>query len=84
MHRITALPLGPYNVCPCSILGHTLRLAIKDFKETTPGVSDILKKCLEIVGHYKHSTQATTRLQDWKQQWRVGTVSTLCCRISSS
>lgn len=55
-------------------LGHTLQLAIKDSKETTPGVPDILKKCRAIVGHYKHSTKATTSLQECQRQLELPTL----------
>lgn len=53
---------------PLQCLGHTLQLAIKDAKEVTPGVPDILKKCRAIVGHYKHSAKATASLEDCQRQ----------------
>ncbi|KAH7932833.1 hypothetical protein HPB49_003340 [Dermacentor silvarum] len=49
---------------PLQCLGHTLQLAIKDAKEETPVVSSLFKKAQALVGHFKHSAQATRWLKD--------------------
>ncbi|KAH9360449.1 hypothetical protein HPB48_013424 [Haemaphysalis longicornis] len=49
---------------PLQCLANTLQLAAKDSKEETPAVSVLCKKVQAIVGHYKHSAQATRRLED--------------------
>lgn len=48
---------------PLQWLGHTFQLTIKNAKEETPAVSPLCKKARALVGHYKHSAQAT-RLKD--------------------
>lgn len=35
------------------------------------GIPTILKKCRAIVGHYKHSAQPTTRVQDCQQRTEI-------------
>ncbi|KAL1479771.1 hypothetical protein MTO96_051600 [Rhipicephalus appendiculatus] len=55
---------------PDSVLG-TLQLAIKDAKEETPMVSSLCKKARLLVGHYKHSAQATRRLKECQKRMQL-------------
>ncbi|XP_054287804.1 E3 SUMO-protein ligase ZBED1-like [Macrosteles quadrilineatus] len=50
------------NVLSC--FAHSLQLAINDAKKETPGVVELVKKVKGIVGHYRHSCQATERLHE--------------------
>lgn len=49
---------------------HTLQLALHDAKKEVPGMAKMLSKARSIVGHYKHSSTAQTRLN--KIQERLG------------
>ncbi|KAH7961264.1 hypothetical protein HPB52_006394 [Rhipicephalus sanguineus] len=59
---------------PLQCLGHTLQLAIKDAKEETPVVSSLCKKARALVGHYKHSAQATRRLKDCQKRMELPSI----------
>ncbi|KAL1426821.1 hypothetical protein MTO96_017963 [Rhipicephalus appendiculatus] len=56
---------------PIQCLGHTLQLAIKDAKEEIPMVSSLCKKARALVGHYKHSAQATRRLKECQKRMEL-------------
>lgn len=60
---------------PLQCLGHTFQLAVRDAKEETPAVSLLCKKARAIVGHYKHSAQATRRLKDCQKRMELPDVS---------
>ncbi|KAG0420885.1 hypothetical protein HPB47_003201 [Ixodes persulcatus] len=60
---------------PLQCLGHTFQLAIKAAKEETPAVSLLCKKARAIVGHYKHSAQATRRLKDCQERMELPSTS---------
>jgi len=51
-----------------SCLAHTLQLVIKDSIFSQRYVIDILAKCRSIVGHFKHSASATTRLHELQSE----------------
>lgn len=60
---------------PLQCLGHTFQLAVRDAKEETPAVSLLCKKARAIVGHYKHSAQATRRLKDCQKRMELPNVT---------
>lgn len=60
---------------PLQCMGHTFQLAIKDAKDETPAVSLLCKKARAIVGHYKHSAQATQRLKDCQRRMELPSTS---------
>ncbi|KAH9382860.1 hypothetical protein HPB48_023422 [Haemaphysalis longicornis] len=60
---------------PLQCLGHTFQLAVRDAKEEMPAVSLLCKKARAIVGHYKHSAQATRRVKDCQKRMELPDVS---------
>ncbi|XP_064464290.1 zinc finger BED domain-containing protein 4-like [Ornithodoros turicata] len=54
--------------CERSCMAHTLQLVISDAKDCTRGIQDLCKKARAVVGHYKHSTQAHGRLDEYRRK----------------
>lgn len=73
-HNIRAA-MSEMEWTPLQCLGTTLQLAAKDSKEETPAVSVLCKKVRAIVGHYKHSAQATRTLKDGQTHMDLPNVS---------
>ena len=65
---IDLLPNVPYSV---SCAAHTLQLCIKDAMNSVSRFEEVIKKGAKIVQHFKHSTVATTALQNKQQQLQL-------------
>jgi len=52
------------NVVGLTCFAHTLQLMINDVRKETNNFNETLEKARKIVGHYKHSAKATTRLHE--------------------
>lgn len=50
---------------------HSLQLCINDVKKEIPGLSNLLAKCRQIVGHYKHSNKASQKLTEFQTLMNV-------------
>ncbi|KAL1432173.1 hypothetical protein MTO96_013507 [Rhipicephalus appendiculatus] len=50
-----------------SCFAHTLQLAIHDAVANTPSIDHVCKKARHIVGHYKHSSSAQKRLDEYQK-----------------
>ncbi|KAH8033749.1 hypothetical protein MRX96_031268 [Rhipicephalus microplus] len=56
----------PWTVRAC--FAHTLQLAIHDAISNTPSIDHLCKKARHIVGHYKHSSSAQKRLDEYQKK----------------
>lgn len=56
----------PWTERPC--FAHTLQLAINDAISCTPSIDRLCKKARHIVGHYKHSSSAQRRLEEYQKR----------------
>jgi hypothetical protein len=54
---------------PC--VAHTLNLSINEAINGNSDINQILKKCRTIVGHFKHSSNATEKLKDFQLQMNL-------------
>jgi hypothetical protein len=54
---------------PC--MAHTLNLSIIEAINGNSDINQILKKCRTIVGHFKHSSNATEKLKDFQLQMNL-------------
>ncbi|XP_064476239.1 zinc finger BED domain-containing protein 4-like [Ornithodoros turicata] len=56
----------PWSERAC--FAHTLELAINDARACTPAVDQLCKRARHIVGHYKHSSSAQKRLDEYQRR----------------
>jgi hypothetical protein len=66
-NKVSALSLLP-NWVHLRCFAHTLQLALHDAKKDVAGMSKMLSKVRKIVGHYRHSSTAQTRLDKLQEQ----------------
>jgi len=54
---------------PC--VAHTLNLIVNDAITSNEELLNVLKKCRALVGHFKHSVSASTKLKEIQNQMNV-------------
>lgn len=59
------------GISSAGCFAHTLQLAVNDGILSQRYVSDIIATSRKIVGHFKHSSSATARLQEYQKQLNV-------------